>query len=83
VISVFQYPAACGGVTVQFPLPWRERVRVRGYKKVYLLVIPRPLAAGAFIIRGLIISKITYMIQGVKNRAINKKDSGEKDTDRL
>ena len=48
-ISVFQYPAACGGVTVQFPLPWREMVRVRGYKKVYLLVIPRPLAAGSFI----------------------------------
>jgi hypothetical protein len=36
-----------------------------------------------FLIRGLIISKITYMIEMMKNKAANKTDSGQKNTDIL
>ena len=36
-----------------------------------------------FLIRGLFISKITYMIEGVKNRGSDKTSSGEETTDIL
>ncbi|MBW1741612.1 MAG: hypothetical protein JRJ42_10855 [Deltaproteobacteria bacterium] len=36
-----------------------------------------------FIIRGLIISRITYMIEAVKSKMIRKVNSGEQDTDML